>query len=258
MKPPRMKPLLLLLCPAVADAHQAGTAAASSAAPTVGAGIALALAAAIYLRAMQLRAPLSRRQAGCFALGWLCLAVSIAAPLERLVAASFALHMGQHLLLMVAAPPLLILGHPYAALGAVLPRRALRLAAWPLRISPLAAWLLHAAALWLWHVPRLFDAALDAAWIHAAQHASFFFSALLFWWTVFRRVHSGLAVLMVLTTLIHSGALAALLSFAPHAFYRDTSLAQQQLGGLIMWVPAGYAFLLAGLIAFDRLLGKQA
>jgi len=251
--------LLLLLMPAAALAHEAAAqASAADAIPALAAGGALAGAAIIYLRALQRGAPLSRRQAGAFALGWLALAVSVASPLERAVAESFALHMGQHELLMVVAPPLLILGHPYAALGAVAPRAALRLAAWPLRISPLAAWLLHAAALWVWHVPRLFDAALTSSWVHAAQHASFFFSALLFWWTVFRRVHTGMAVMLVLTTLIHTGALAALLTFAPHPFYRDTGLVEQQLGGLIMWVPAGYAMLLAGLLAFDRLLEKHA
>lgn len=251
--------LLLLLMPAAALAHEAaGQASAASRLPALAAALALAVAAAIYLRALRCGAPLSRRQAGAFALGWSAVALAIAPSLDDAVAASFALHMGQHELLMVAAPPLLILGHPYAALGAVVPRAALRLAAWPLRISPVAAWVLHAAALWLWHVPRLFDAALASTWMHAAQHASFFFSALLFWWAVFRRVRTGMAVMMVLTTLIHTGALAALLTFAPHPFYRDTGLVEQQLGGLIMWVPAGFALLLAGLVAFDRLLARHA
>jgi cytochrome c oxidase assembly factor CtaG len=166
--------------------------------------------------------------------------------------------MVQHELLMVAAPPLLILGRPFTALAATVPGWALRAVAWPLRIPPLGAWGVHAAALWIWHVPRLFDAGLAADGVHAVQHASFFFSALLFWWAVFRRVRSGVAALYVLTTLIHSGALAALLTFAPAALYRDTALSDQQLGGLIMWVPAAYALLLAGLLAFNRLLEKHA
>jgi cytochrome c oxidase assembly factor CtaG len=118
--------------------------------------------------------------------------------------------------------------------------------------------MLHAAAIWIWHVPRLFDAGGQSASVHALQHACFFFSAMLFWWTVFRRVRTGMAVLYVLTTMIHTGALAALLTLAPGSLYAGTTLEQQQLGGLIMWVPAGFAMLIAGLVAFDRMLASQA
>jgi cytochrome c oxidase assembly factor CtaG len=182
------------------------------------------------------------------------LAVALLSPLDAAAETSFSLHMVQHELLMVVAPPLLILGRPFAALAVTLPPRVLRIAAWPLALPPLAAWGLHAAALWGWHVPRLFDAGLASSGVHALQHACFFWSALLFWWTVFRRLSSGAAVLYLLTTLIHSGALAALLTFAPAALYAGTTLPEQQVGGLIMWVPAGYALLLAGLLAFHALL----
>jgi len=71
-------------------------------------------------------------------------------------------------------------------------------------------------------------------------------------------VRTGTAVLYVLTTIIHTGALAALLTFAPAPIYAGASLEQQQLGGLIMWVPAGYALLAAALLAFNRLLEARA
>ena len=144
------------------------------------------------------------------------------------------------------------------ALAATLPRVAVRVLAWPLRTPPLAAWVLHALAIWLWHVPRLFDAAAAGAGMHMLQHGCFFASALLFWWTVFRRVRTGMAVVYLLTTLIHTGALAALLTFAPAPLYADATLVQQQLGGLVMWVPAGFAMLAAGLEAFDRMLAAQS
>ena len=191
-----------------------------------------------------------------FTTGWLALALALLSPLAAVVEAHFALHMVQHELLMVLAPPLLVLGRPYAAFAQVLSRSALRIAAAPLRlVTPLAAWGLHAAALWVWHVPRLFAGAVESDWVHAAQHACFFFTALLFWWAVFRKVRTGVAVVLVLTTMLHMGALAALLTFAPAPLYPGTSLEEQQLGGLIMWVPAGYAMMLAGVLAFDRLLG---
>jgi cytochrome c oxidase assembly factor CtaG len=213
--------------------------------------IALALALWAYAQAARNNA-LHARHAIFFLTGWLALAVALLSPLDG--HGSFALHMIQHELLMVVAPPLLILGRPYAALAATLPAAALRFAALPLRVPPLAALVLHAAALWVWHVPRLFDAALESGAAHAAQHASFFASALLFWWAVFRRVRTGIALLYILVTMIHAGALAALLTFAPAPLYALTALGEQQLGGLIMWVPAGYAMLAAGLIAFNRIL----
>lgn len=246
---------LALLLPGLAAAHD-GTAGAMLADGFV--AIALAGAAALYLAALRRGADVRPRHAAAFAAGWLCLALALLSPLDGLAAASFAYHMVQHEVLMVVAPPLLVLGRPFAGLAAILPRTALRIAAWPLRIPAPAAFGLHAGALWIWHLPPLFDAGLAMPTVHALQHASFFLTAVLFWWAVFRRVRSGTAALYVLATLVHSGALAALLTFAPAPLYRDVMLAEQQLGGLLMWVPAGYALLLAGLVAFDRLLGREA
>ena len=224
---------------------------------TAVASVGLLAAAGLYARAVLARAPISRANAAAFAAGWCTIAAALFSPLDHAAASSFGLHMVQHELLMIVAPPLLILGRPFTALAATLPRAALRIAAWPLRIPPIAAWVLHAAALWVWHVPRLFEAGLQSEAVHALQHASFFFSALLFWWAVFRRVRTGTAALYVLTTMLQAGALGALLTFAPTPLYAGTPLGEQQLGGLVMWVPAGYAMLLAGLVAFNRLLGVQ-
>jgi putative membrane protein len=216
--------------------------------------LSLVAAGALYVRAVLARAPLRKGNVAAFVAGWSTIAMALLSPLDHAAADSFAFHMVQHELLMIVAPPLLILGRPFTALAATLPRAALRVAAWPLRIPPLAVWGLHAAALWIWHVPRFFEAGLESHAVHALQHACFFFSALLFWWTVFRRVRAGTAALYVLTTMLHAGALGALLTFAPLPIYAGTPLDGQQLGGLIMWVPAGYAMLLAGLLAFNRLL----
>lgn len=241
-----------LCLPGAAHAHEGGGA---TDVPRLIAVIALAASAAVYFKALR-RGAVGRRHAAAFAAGWSCVAGALLSPLDAAAASSFAVHMVQHELLMVVAPPLLILGRPFAALAATALPTALWIAAWPLRLPPLAAWSTHAAALWIWHIPRFFNAGLASDGIHALQHASFFLSALLFWWTVLRRVGAGTAALYILTTIIHSGALAALLTFAPAPLYLDTSLAQQQLGGLIMWVPAGYGLLLAGLFAFNRLMEK--
>lgn len=251
----RLTALLLATVPGIALGHDA------AAADGYGIATALALGATAVGYAVA-----AARQGGAlrparvlaFAAGWAALAVALVSPLESAAAGRFSVHMVQHELLMIVAPPLLILSRPFAALAVVLPVSFVRLAAWPLRIPPLAAWGLHAVALWIWHVPRLFNAGLASPGVHALQHACFFLTAMLFWWTVFRRVRSGMAVFYVLTTMIHAGALAALLTFAPAPLYAGATLVEQQLGGLIMWVPAGFAMLVAGLIAFDRMLGAQA
>lgn len=212
---------------------------------------------------------------GAFALGWLALAAALADPLDALGQVSFAAHMAQHEILMLVAAPLLVLGKPLVALVWVFPPtrrqrivRPLRgrrwRAAWGWLVSAPVAWSVHALTLWVWHAPAWFEAGLHHAAIHDLQHASFFASALLFWWALVRRRPGGVAVLVVLTTLLHTGFLGALLTFAPGVWYPSyvnadnpwgmTALADQQLGGLIMWVPAGAIFIGAGVMLLAQWL----
>ena len=208
-------------------------------------------------------------QTARFAAGWLALCAALVSPIDSLGAALFSAHMVQHELLMVVAAPLLVLSRPLEAwtwalkpawrraLGGVARFGPLR-AAWRTCTEPIGAWALHAVALWSWHVPVLFEAALASEGVHVAQHACFFVSALCFWWSVFalggRR--GGASVASLFTTMMHTSALGALLTFAPtpwYAHYADTAayglsaLEDQQLGGLTMWVPGGLAYLVAGL-----------
>jgi cytochrome c oxidase assembly factor CtaG len=118
--------------------------------------------------------------------------------------------------------------------------------------------------LWSWHVPFLFQATLESEFVHALQHASFLCSALLFWWAVIhgrqRALGFGLAVLYLFTTALHSGLLGALLTFAKTVWYPAyldqtkawglTPLEDQQIGGLIMWVPAALVYIAAALALF--------
>lgn len=241
-----------LAAPGIAFAHGGSTVDA----PQLAALIALGLAGALYARAWRRSRMLKPRHGAAFGAGWAALLVALAPPLDTAAAVSFLLHMVQHELLMIVAPPLLILGRPYAALAAALPSspRLLRLAALPLATPPLAAFVLHVLALWVWHVPRLYDVARVAAGVHAWQHACFFWTALLFWWAVLRQWRSGVALAWLLGAMITSGALAALLTFAPAPLYAGTTLADQQLGGLLMWVPAGYVLLFVALLGLHRLL----
>jgi putative membrane protein len=121
--------------------------------------------------------------------------------------------------------------------------------------------LLSALALWLWHVPWLFNQTLDNDWIHAAQHTTFLATAFLFWWPLVNCA-SGLGygggLAYVFTTALHTSILGALLTFAPRPWYSAylrtapiwhlTAMEDQQLGGLIMWIPAGTLLLIVFLI----------
>lgn len=214
----------------------------------------------------------SAADVACFAGAWTALVVALASPVHALGRVLFAAHMGQHEILMLVAAPLLVLARPLAALLHGLPvalRRAWQRVvrapgcrrAWRGVTRPLAAWTVHAIALWIWHVPALFEVTLHHASVHAAQHASFFLSALLFWWSVTHAGRStaayGAAVLALFTTSLHGGLLGALLTFATTVWYPSyrasapafgiDALEDQQLGGLVMWVPAGVLYTIAAL-----------
>ena len=207
--------------------------------------------------------------------GWAMLTLALVSPLHEMGEALFSAHMTQHEILMLIAAPLLVLGRPLAPLLHGLPfewRRTLGRwsktrsvhETWKSVTHPLSAWLIHAVALWFWHIPPLFDATLHSEWIHAAQHLSFFGSALLFWWSLFYargKNRYGKGVLYVFTTGVHTSILGALLTLSSRVWYRayaDSSAAwglapleDQQLGGLIMWVPAGLVYLGVGLALFS-------
>jgi len=237
----------------------------------------LALSAALYVAGMLRLWPRSRggrrvllRQAGAFLAGWLTLVAALASPLDALGSQLFSAHMLQHELLMIVAAPLLVLGRPLGIWLWALPGRTAIAAAtrhpllrlpWQWLTLPLVSWVLHAVALWAWHAPLLFEGALASNAMHGWQHTSFLASALLFWWAVLgdghERPHRAGAMLYLFTTMLHTGALGALLTWSATPWYPSyaataglygfDALEDQQLGGLIMWIPGALAYLVAGL-----------
>jgi putative membrane protein len=259
------------------EAHDAATGLAWNADPwLIGC---MAAAGFLYARGIQRLWANSRRGAGvsiaraaCFVAGMATLVVALLSPVDTLGAELFSMHMVQHELLMLVAAPLLVCGRPLAvAIWAFRLAGRLRIAQlikfsavqtpWHLLTRPSVAWLLHAVVLWGWHFPTLFQAGLTSDFLHAVQHFSFLASALLFWSALIGpqwRLRAGAAVIYILTTLIHTGMLGALLTFSTriwYPIYAHTTqawglsvLEDQQLGGLIMWVPAGFILLLTGLL----------
>jgi len=215
-------------------------------------------------------AGVSALRVAAFAAGWLTLVMALLSPLDALGADLFWVHMVQHELLMIVAAPLLMIGRPLGPYAWALPERwrypavlLIRDLGVPVAVRaltrPLAAWIVGLVALWVWHIPALFEAALTSEGIHTLQHLTFFLSALLFWWSLVR-IRRGeksyaIAVLSVITTGLHTSLLGALLTFAGSIWYRAyadraltwglTPLEDQQLGGLIMWIPGGLVYLIA-------------
>ena len=224
---------------------------------------------------------LSAWSVASFAAGWLVTAVALVSPVAWLSEILFSVHMTQHTLLMLIAAPLFAFGQPLLAFLWALgrePRDRLTpivrgrrfLWIWRHVTAPLPSFLLQALALWVWHLPRLYEAALASDGVHALQHLSFVLAASVFWWAMvhgrYGRQGYGIAVLYVFLTAIHSGALGALLTVAPSPWYgayarqgavwQVDALADQQLAGLLMWIPAGVVFIVLGLALFAAWMGE--
>lgn len=221
-------------------------------------------------------------QAAAFYAGLFSLAAALLSPVAWLSEILFSVHMTQHEILMLISAPLLVFGRPLQALTWALPSRSRTAvvrtvtrppiaAAWHSLTGPTAAFVLHAAAIWVWHAPRLYEAALRSSGIHALQHLSFVSTACLFWWGMvqgrYGRAGYGLGVLYVFLTAIHTSVLGALLTVAPWLWYQSYATAaarwqidaigDQQLAGLLMWVPSGIAFIVFGLGLMAAWLGES-
>jgi cytochrome c oxidase assembly factor CtaG len=216
-------------------------------------------------------------EVGSFLGGVAALILALVSPLHAAGEVLFSAHMVQHEVLMLVAAPLLVLGRPGVAMIWGLPARiraraaaATRLpevrGAWRALTAPVVAWMLHAAAIWLWHNPRFFQATLESDAIHALQHVSFLGTAIIFVWTLVHprvaNIGTGGAVVYLFTTAVHTGVLGALLTFAHRPWFDAyivttrawglSPLEDQQLGGLIMWVPAGAVYLFGALLILAR------
>jgi len=208
-------------------------------------------------------------QLGCFIGGWLLMAIALVSPLHELSLRLFSVHMVEHELVMAAAAPLLVLARPLGPMLWAFPagwrprvakttKAAGFLLGWDILSRPLVATILHAVAIWVWHVPVVFEAALQSEPLHWLQHLSFLVTALFFWWAMFEaRSRRGAVVMELFFTAMQTGFLGVLLAVAPRPMYPLQSLlsqrygldplADQQLAGLIMWVPAGTVYVAAGL-----------
>ena len=217
-------------------------------------------------------------QIAAFAIGWLSVVTALLSPLETWSEILFSAHMAQHEILILVSAPLMVLGRPMLVMLWALPpsqrswvgrrmRHQVLLAMWSAITGPLSVLLLHAVVLWVWHVPALFEAALADETVHVLQHLSFFGTAVLFWWALihgrYGRAGYGVGVAYVFATAMHTQILGALLAFGTRVWYPTHAartgagaLEDQQLAGIVMWVPFGVIFVVISLALFAAWLGE--
>ena len=251
--------------------------------------VSFVLAAGLYgvgwLRAPEgERSRLASWRAWCYGIGLLALVVALLSPVAGLSHELLFMHMNQHMLILLAAP-LLLLGAPLAAMRWALPESA-RL--WlegafapgqPLQrlfcffTHPVVAGTLYLGSLGIWHLPAFYDAALGSSYLHELEHLFFLGTSLLFWWTVVyaggprRRLGYGLGVLYLALPMLEGNAIGATLTFASYPVYSAYSegpgmwglsaMQDQQLAGLIMWVPGSLLYVVPMLLFLVRLVQQE-
>ncbi len=219
--------------------------------------------------------------------GLTALFIALASPLDAFGNLLLMAHMVQHLILIMVAPPLILLGQPVLPILRGLPADVFREGLGPFlgwhglqrlarRLThPVVCWLAMAASVLFWHMPRWYDLGLTSAGWHGVEHACFFYSALLFWSPVIglwpNRPHwpQWLAIpYLVLADAVNT-ALSAWLVFSSHVVYQTyaaapriagmSALEDQSTAGAIMWVPGSIAYLIPALILTMRAIqGSRA
>jgi putative membrane protein len=206
-------------------------------------------------------APDSPTRPAAFLAGWALLVIAIVSPLCRLSATLVSAHMVQHMLLITAVPILLAFARPGPSLRASVARITGSLGWLPsvraLGVKGLTV--AFGAAIWLWHAPAIYTLLLTNAVYHVLGMAALIVLATFFWNAILvagpRRAPA--AIVALLATMAHTGLLGALLTFGSRPFYPIvatgaldwglTPLGDQQIAGLIMWVPGGIVFMAAAL-----------
>lgn len=225
------------------------------------------------------------RRDRAFAAALVVTAIALLSPLDAMSGALASAHMVQHVLLMLVAAPLFAFSAPVSRLLQGSPvglrrfpgraRRVLRVGPPVRRLGshPAAVVLLFVVTLWFWHAADVYDAALAFPAVHAIEHLTFVMAAVLFWRVVVggregRRVPGGLAFLLVFGVSMASVLLSLLMTFATEAWYDGyatttapwglTPLEDQQLAGVLMWVPSGLLYIGVAIAVFAAWLRDAA
>ena len=217
------------------------------------------------LKRMVQQREIKRSQPWCFGAGLVTLFIALVSPIDTLSGTLFLMHMTQHVLLIMVAAPLILLGLPAPFLLPLIQTGKVKAGlAW--LTHPVIAFALYNAILLIWHLPDLYEAALRHDIVHSLEHALFFGSALLSWWPLLSplpelpRLSYPAQILYIFLMAIPAGILGAVLVFSGQAFYPTyiaaprlgdfSAVADQQAGGLVMMVPGKFIYLIALTIIF--------
>lgn len=231
--------------------------------------------------------PWPKRRSAFFLSGVFVMAFAVMSPLASYDGVLFSVHMWQHILLMMVAAPLLLLGTPITLLLRSVSPRTRRQVILPILHSramraltfPVVAWLLFTGTMWGTHYTQLFNAALEHVWLHRLEHVLYVTVALMFWWQVigldptpWRMAHPIRALYVFLQMPQNSFLAVAIYSSdrVLYAHYATTlrtwgpsPLGDQQLAGITMWVfgdvlfLTALAFVIAGWVKHEELEGKR-
>ena len=224
---------------------------------------------------LQRRSNVQRPGASLFLAGWGVLAFALISPLHEAGEQSFTMHMIEHELIMLVATLLLVESDAGGILAWGLPRPLRRAFAggwtsplqslWKQVTEPVTATVIQGVALWVWHAPALFNLALGSDWWHAAQHLSFVLASIVFWSAMLnpRRGSYLLSAACLFLTSLVEGALGALMTFSASPWYAAYAamgvtgigvdpVTDQQLAGLVMWVPGGLLHAGAAVLLLHR------
>jgi len=223
-------------------------------------------------RKYQLATEVKRGQVAVFLLGVFIIFLVLVSPLDELGDSYlFSAHMVQHLFITLVGPPLLLIGTPAWLLQPLLRKRAVFLIARVLTF-PALAFFLYNADFWLWHAPPLYNATLENQGIHILEHVTFIVFGILNWWPIFSpseelpRLSLGGQILYIFLTGMPTVALGAGLTFFPPLYapylaapriWGLSAAVDQQLGGLIMWIPGNIFYIVIVSILFIQWMQKQ-
>jgi len=218
--------------------------------------------------------------------GLVALCLALLSPIDTLGSLLFVVHMTQHELLTMVAPPLLLLGNPFPTILWGLPSGLRRRTAELLRpnartrralqvlTSMPVAWPLYVATLWGWHAPVAYATSLRDELVHNVQHVSFFVTALLFWWPIVDpapklrgHIHHALRLLYVIPAAFQSQALGLIFAFFSSVLYPHylavprlwgfTPLQDQSAAGLLMMQVEGMIYLAVVLLLVARMFAHD-
>lgn len=241
--------------------------------------IGTALMVGLYLYAVgplrkkyQLAEHVKKAQVCSFLLGICIMFLALVSPLDELGDSYlFSAHMVQHLCITIVGPPLLLIGLPGWLIDPLLRKPVIFRIARVLTF-PALAFFLYNFDFWLWHAPPLYNATLENQNMHILEHVTFIVFGVINWWPIFSpsallpRLSIGGQILYLFLSGMPTVALGAGLTFLPPLYapylaapriWGLSPAADQQLGGLIMWVPGNIAYIVIVSILFIRWMQRQ-